>query len=296
MVATINNFGGFYRTELYVHETRMHGGTIEAPCINNSFNEATIKGKTIFLGFMFLHAFESKTIRRLVDERKKNGRFNSLDNFIDRVPISVEQISILIKINAFRFTGVNKRELLWEAHLKISKTVVREHIVTLFKSEKINYKTPQLSSTLLENAFDEIELLGFPLCNPFKLLQNPQQGFLKARELPRFKNKIVTIEGYLVTTKTTATANKRTMFFGTFLDRDGDFIDTIHFPPVAAKFPFRGKGIYKVTGKVLEEFDCINIEVISMHRLAVIEDPRYADPSPQPTSQKKDNVLKVEPI
>ncbi len=296
MVATINNFGGFYGTELYVHEARMHGGTIEAPCINNSCNEATIQGKTIYLGFMFLHAFESKTIMRLLDERTKNGLFNSLDDFIDRVPISVEQISILIKINAFRFTGVNKRELLWEAHLKISKTVVQEHIVTLFKSEKINYKTPQLSSTLLENAFDEIELLGFPLCNPFKLLQNPQQGFLKARELPRFKNKIVTIEGYLVTTKTTATANKRTMFFGTFLDRDGDFIDTIHFPPVAAKFPFRGKGIYKVTGKVLEEFDCINIEVISMHRLAVIEDPRYADPSPQPTSQKKDNVLKVEPI
>jgi DNA-directed DNA polymerase III PolC len=39
MVATINNFGGFYRTELYVHEARMHGGIIQAPCINHSFNE-----------------------------------------------------------------------------------------------------------------------------------------------------------------------------------------------------------------------------------------------------------------
>ncbi|WP_306416846.1 PHP domain-containing protein [Fulvivirga maritima] len=28
MVATINNFGGFYRTELYVHEARMHGAEI----------------------------------------------------------------------------------------------------------------------------------------------------------------------------------------------------------------------------------------------------------------------------
>ena len=67
------------------------------------------------------------------------------------------------------------------------------------------------------------------------------------------------------------------MHFGAFLDRDGHFIDTVHFPPVATKFPFRGKGAYKITGKVLEEFDCINIEVISMFKLAVIEDPRYSD-------------------
>ncbi|NNK69560.1 MAG: hypothetical protein HKO96_03710, partial [Flavobacteriaceae bacterium] len=43
--------------------------------------------------------------------------------------------------------------------------------------------------------------------------------------------------------------------------------------------PFRGKGIYSISGKVLEEFDCINIEVISMRRLAIIEDPRYAESS-----------------
>jgi DNA polymerase-3 subunit alpha len=67
------------------------------------------------------------------------------------------------------------------------------------------------------------------------------------------------------------------MYFGTFLDRDGDFIDTVHFPPIAAKYPFRGKGIYLIRGKVLEEFDCVNIEVISMVRLAIVEDPRYAD-------------------
>ena len=34
IVATINNGGGFYRTELYVHEARMHGARIFAPCIN----------------------------------------------------------------------------------------------------------------------------------------------------------------------------------------------------------------------------------------------------------------------
>lgn len=277
MVATINNFGGFYRTELYVHEARMHNGIIEAPCINNSFNETIIKGKTIYLGFMFLHALEVKAIKRIIIERKQNGLFGSLDNFIDRVHISIEQISILIKINAFRFTGINKRELLWEAHLKISNVTFEEHINTLFKTERINYKTPKLTSSQLENAFDEIELLGFPLCNPFTLLEKPLKTQLKAKDLKNCIGKIISIEGYLVTTKNTSTSKGKRMHFGTFLDRDGDFVDTVHFPPVASKYPFRGKGVYKITGKVLEEFDCINIEIISMYKLAVVEDPRYSD-------------------
>ena len=71
------------------------------------------------------------------------------------------------------------------------------------------------------------------------------------------------------------------MQFGTFLDEDGDFIDTVHFPPVAARYPFRGKGIYQIIGKVLEEFDCITVEVTQLQRLAIIQDPRYAEGSVQ---------------
>ena len=277
MVATINNFGGFYRTELYVNEARLHGGIIEAPCINNSLRETFISGKTIYLGFMFLRDLEQKTIQSLVAERQQHGRFRSLDDFIDRVPVSVEQVSILIKINAFRFTGANKRELLWEAHLKINKTAANNTVRTLFKTERINYRTPQLTTSKLEDAFDQIELLGFPLCNPFHLLDKPLKSTIKARDLERFTGRTVTIEGYLITTKNTVTSGKKMMHFGTFLDTDGDFIDTVHFPPVAAKYPFRGKGIYSITGVVMEEFDAINIEVYSMCRLATIEDPRYSE-------------------
>ncbi|WP_081820689.1 DNA polymerase III subunit alpha [Sediminibacter sp. Hel_I_10] len=287
MVATINNFGGFYSTELYVHEARMHDGHIESPCVNTSFTQAIIKKTTIFLGFMFLQSFESKLMKQLVLERSKNGRFESLEDFIDRVPISIEQISILIKINAFRFTGINKRELLWEAHLKISKIVVQEQVMTLFKTEKINYKTPSLSSTDLENAFDEMELLGFPLCNPFDLLETPSKNPLRAKHLEAYLEKTITIEGYLITLKNTKTSNGKLMNFGNFLDRDGDFVDTVHFPIIAATYPFRGKGIYTITGKVVEEFDCITIEVSHLQRAAIIEDPRYSVNSKNATFQIK---------
>lgn len=279
MVATINNFGGFYRTEFYVHEARMHGGNILPPCVNHSRAEAVICGKDIYLGFMFLHSLESKVIETFVQQRMDHGPYASLDDFIDRVAISMEQIAILIKINAFRFTQRNKRELLWEAHMKINKITFEVAVHTLFKAEKKTFKTPNLPSTQLEDAFDEMELLGYPLINPFELLLETSNHQLLAKDLPRFVNKIVTIEGYLVTTKNTATSNGKRMYFGNFLDRNGDFIDTVHFPIVAARYRFRGKGIYRITGKVMEEFDCISIEVMKMERLAIIEDPRYAEGS-----------------
>ncbi len=277
MVATVNNGGGFYRPELYVHEARMHGANILPPCINYSRAETVIHGKDIYLGFMFLHQMEAKVIGKIVSNRTSHGYFMSLDDFLDRVPISMEQIAILIKIDAFRFTKRNKRELLWEAHMKINKTTFDENTLTLFKTEKISFKTPELPTDKLEKAFDELELIGFPLCNPFELLLAPSRSDMRARHLKDYIGEVVTIEGYLVTTKTTTTSNGKRMHFGNFLDRDGDFIDTVHFPPVAAQYRFRGKGIYGITGKVMEEFDCISIEVTKMVRYPIIEDPRYAD-------------------
>jgi DNA polymerase-3 subunit alpha len=277
MVATLNNGGGFYRTELYVHEARMHGASILPPCVNHSYAQTIIHGTTIYLGLGFLHSLEAKVIKRITSERDSNGYFLSLDDFIDRVSISMEQIAILIKINAFQFTKRNKRELLWEAYMKINKITFKERVYTLFKAEKVTYQTPKLPNTQLEDAFDEMELLGFPLCDPFEILLTPSTHRMRVKHLSDFIGKHITIEGYLVTTKRTVTSNGKRMYFGTFLDRDGYFIDTVHFPPIAEKYKFRGKGIYSITGKLIEEFDCTSIEVTKMERLSIVEDPRYSD-------------------
>ncbi|MDP4827627.1 MAG: DNA polymerase III subunit alpha, partial [Flavobacteriales bacterium] len=87
----------------------------------------------------------------------------------------------------------------------------------------------------------------------------------------------VRIYGYVVTAKPTRTIKGERMYFGTFTDRDGQWIDTVHFPDIAAKYPFRGRGVYAITGKVVEEFGCITIEVSRMEKCATIEDPRYAE-------------------
>ena len=277
LVATLNNFGGFYRPEYYVHDARMNGAVIHPPTINKSYYQNYIEENNIYLGFMMLESFEVKNASKIVEVRKKNGPFLDLDDFIERVSISLEQLAILIKINAFKFTGRNKRELLWEAYMKVNKVPQEEHIVTLFKSEKVVYNTPTLSCDNFEDAFDEIQYLGFPLCNPFNLLTQPIKQKIAAKDFTNFIGKVVTVYGYYVTAKRTSTSKGELMYFGTFVDKKGDHIDTVHFPPTVKKYPIKGRGVYKIKGKVVEEFDCISIEVITFEKQAIIQDSRYTD-------------------
>ena len=93
---------------------------------------------------------------------------------------------------------------------------------------------------------------------------------LTARDLDLNIGMTVEIVGYLVNIKTTYTAKEDRMHFGTFLETEGMWIDTIHFPTPAKDYPFRGNGCYKLTGKVTEEFDFTSIEVHQMQRLAMV--------------------------
>ncbi len=274
MVATINNGGGFYRVETYVHEARMKNASIHAPCINTSCIETIIKGKEIYLGFQHLQGLEKKSMLKIMNARC-DGSFVSLDDFMERVVISIEQLDILIRIDAFRCLGKDKRSLLWEAHFKCNHIVINQLQQQLFKLHTKNFVLPEFTITSLENAFDQLELLNFTLYNPFILLKDlPTNGLLCA-QLSSYLNKVVVIYGYLVTAKNTSTSKGDRMFFGTFFDQKGQWLDTVHFPPVAKKYPFRGKGIYRITGKVVSEFDFLTIEVIKQERMPYISDPRF---------------------
>ena len=83
------------------------------------------------------------------------------------------------------------------------------------------------------------------------------------------------------------------MYFGTFLDQNGHWIDTVHFPPVAAKYPFRGKGIYRITGKVVSEFDFLSIEVTMQERMVYISDPRFDSTYNRKTTPEEQNNFRL---
>lgn len=271
MVGVINNFGGFYSTEFYFHEARMNGAKIEPPCLNNSEYLTNIEGDRIYVGFIHLKSLEVKLAKQIPIERERNGPYKSLDNFLRRVNASLEQVRLLIRIGAFRFTGKTKQRLLWESLLFFSSTRARTmHTPDLFDTEPKEYPLPSLEHNPIEDAFDEIELLGFPLGDPFKLVDTNDFGNTVSSELVQRTGEHVTVLGYLVTTKNTRTKNNKPMYFGTLYDRKGEVFDTVHFPDVAVKHPFRGRGFYFIHGKVVEDFGVAMIEVSRLEKVPFI--------------------------
>lgn len=276
MVAAINNGGGFYRTEVYVHECRMSGGIIHNPCVNQSLFETTVYGKDVFLGLMHIEKLESRLAQFIPEERERNGEFTSLENFIKRVPIGIEALQILIFVGAFRFTGKQKNELLIEARLIMMNFKPEHRFQSIFEEEpRKDYRLPKLQRNRFEDAFDEIEILGFPVsCSPFDLLQTKYRGPVMAKDLLKFHKKQVKMLAYLISRKHVPT-KKGTMYFGTWIDAEGEYFDTAHFPDNLKEFPFQGGGCYLILGQVEVDFHFPTITVLKMAKMPFIPDPRY---------------------
>ena len=275
MVAVINNFGGFYRTWVYFNEARRWGATINLPCVNQSTYTTSIYGSNIFVGFIHIANLEADLAQRIVSERVQNGNYQSLADFTHRINIGIEQLIVLIRINAFRFTGKPKVALLWEAHALLDRRKPETPNGTLFQIPEKEFHLPQLEETTIEDVFDEIELLGFPVTTTwFDLLKTSFRGGPKARELPKLVGQTVKTLGLLVHIKYVRTKHNQLMHFGTFLDQEGQFFDTLHFPDSLSHWPFKGTGVYLLQGVVTEEFGQPSITISKMAKLEIKPDPR----------------------
>ncbi|MCX6272892.1 MAG: DNA polymerase III subunit alpha [Bacteroidetes bacterium] len=356
MVAVINNFGGFYPGWVYFNEARRCGANIELPCVNRSDYTTNIYGDQIFIGFIHIANLESELAKSIVSERQCNGNYLNMSDFIERVQPGIEQLIILIRTGALRFTGKSKATLMWEGHLEGRRqkaegrregrregrsfvetghgvssrdrtdtvggqpefcrdTIHRVQLFTFPGSEQsavgsgqsavgseqsavgsgqsaagsqgscqlsiINcqftktFTLPQLEYDPLEDAYDEIELLGFPVTMTyFDLLMTPFRGEIMAREMTNRLGKVVRMVGSLVTIKYVRTVKKEWMHFAAFLDNEGEFFDTVHFPDSLRQYPFRGQGVYLILGLVVEEFGFPSVNVLKMAKLPFKKDPR----------------------
>ena len=272
LLATINNGGGFYSVETYLNEARLAGGIVEAPCINRSEMEAVLIHPQIFLGLQMLKELEEKTALNILRERHMNGPFENLNEFLERVEISLEQCILLIRINAFRAMEIDKKKLLWEAHFILGNAKKSAPVNELFRNTREKLVLPELESGEHEQAVDEIELLGFPLSSPFQLVPELPEGCIAAQDIAQHIGEEIRLCGYLIHVKNVTTRGQqaRHMMFGTFLDQAGHFIDTVHFPPVAERYPFQGKGIYLIRGIVIEEYDFVSVEAKYIERLPYV--------------------------
>jgi DNA polymerase-3 subunit alpha len=251
---------------------------VEAPCINRSRAETIIRGTLIYLGFQHIAGIELKHLELLIQERDAGGEFTGFNDLMQRITLPLEQLLLLIRVGALRSFGIPKKELMWNAHLNFHKVPLKSTAQPqLFLQERREFVFPELSETDFEEVFEHMELLDFPLCNPFDILEEKPQNQVLAKELTGYVNKKIRTYGYLVSVKRIVSAKNQVVHFGTLFDLEGEQLDTVQFQDTALKYPFRGKGIYAIKGKVSEEFGHFTIEVEELEKVPYRKDVRYAD-------------------
>ncbi len=299
ITGVINNFGGFYASWVYFNEARISGGSLHVPCVNRSEYKTCIRGTDIFLGFIHVAGLEAEVGKAICDLRftiydfrKNETPYKDLADFIQRVPVTLDQLIILIRVGSFRFTGKPKASLLWEAHMLLGKNhSPSQHGETgqskienrkssiespvLFHTPVQKFELPSLEQNVLSDVYDEIELLGFPVSySYFDLLETKFRGDICAHEMASHVGKTIRMLGLLVTIKYVRTIKREWMHFGTFIDVNGRFFDTVHFPKAVTEYPFRGDGVYLVRGKIVEEFGFPSMNVEKMAKMPLKGDPR----------------------
>jgi len=128
------------------------------------------------LDFIHIMSLEYIIAQSIETVRNEGGPFKDLNDFVARVGPGLEQVILLIKAGAFRFTGRKKSVLLWEAHMLINRNKP-ESIRPLFSPPVRNYTLPELVQNKIEDVYDEIELFGFPVTvSWFDMLETSFRG------------------------------------------------------------------------------------------------------------------------
>lgn len=277
LVAVVNNGGGFYHPKVYLQEARKEGALVHLPCVNNSRAQASIKGADIYLGLGQIDHLNTDTITRILAARSGAGPFGDLESFIRRTRISQEQLHLLIRVGALRFTGSSKKNLLWQSYpLQPAATApAGRELITATAQPVV---LPVLEDHPDESYYDEMELLHFPVsCSAFDMLRTAFRGEVMVADLPAHQGQTVRMVGHYICQKSLRTKKGEPMAFGTFWDAKFDYLDTVHFSESLKKYPLQGAGTYLIEGKVSQEYGVPALEVIRMAKLPIRPDPRLQE-------------------
>jgi error-prone DNA polymerase len=105
---------GFYRPEVLCNDARRDGIEILPIEVNQSeVNCSVQRDDAVRLGLRYVAGLGAAALERLREENK-NGLYVSLWDFWRRTRLQRQAIENLIRIGAFRWTGLHERKLIWQ--------------------------------------------------------------------------------------------------------------------------------------------------------------------------------------
>jgi DNA-directed DNA polymerase III PolC len=277
---------GFYHVSAYVEETKRWGIAVRLPSVNRSRMEYTaeagVDGKrALRVGLIQVKGLRVETISAILRAREEGGKFQSLEDFLSRVPVERDEIESLIKCGAFdemndEACTMTRPELLWRWNLLQATgkgtqssgprlrsgpgAVLAEKAETLFAEANAQdaismalaeMQTPEY--TLEQKLRYEREILEICVSgHPLDFL--PRNGETWSDELPGLRGKRVTLCGWVVTYRHVGTKNYRNMMFVTLEDQRGVY-EVVLFPDAYDRYGglvFETR-LMRVTGRVEQD-------------------------------------------
>ncbi len=247
MTAVLNNGGGFYSLAEYIEEARRLGMMIEPPDVNKAGHLFTHNEKTITSGFYPVYELSRPAIKRILAEREKE-LFKDIYDFLSRTRLMEREAVNLARAGALR-----------SLHPSEPETV--SIIKVFFKNRRNPRVTRRLCEglelppyTIPQRIVAELEILSFAVSDhPLCLVPETaiDRTVIMANEMESFKEKKVSIIGWMVTSRRAPTSNGKYIKFATIEDRTG-LIETVLFPEVYKKYGkvLKGFGPFRITGIV----------------------------------------------
>ncbi|MGO3733108.1 MAG: DNA polymerase III subunit alpha [Vagococcus sp.] len=238
----------------YITEAKRYGVTILPPDINKSDYSFTLSKGRILFGLSSLKGIRRDFIQNILETRKKDGPYKSLENFLIRINgkwLKDTTILPLIYIGAFDSIHGNRRQLVVDLDGLIRNIQYSGGSMDLLGILSLK-KEPIADYSIEEKLNQEVDYLGTYLSgHPVDQFANLQVGRLISQIDGIQVGKTVDLLVYVTSVKKIRTKKGESMAFLSGTDATGDINITL-FPTLFRKIGMsvEENTVYMVNGKV----------------------------------------------
>ncbi|MDZ7373534.1 MAG: DNA polymerase III subunit alpha [candidate division KSB1 bacterium] len=268
MAAVISNQGGYYSTFAYISEAKRMGLRILPPDINESDIPYTGSNDWIRVGLMQVKQMRQESLEAIVEERRRNGPYLSLRDFLRRVKLDASEVRQLIKAGAFDSVepSLTRPQMMWLASFYArpkARVTAYPDLFDLPTEDALPPALPEYDERTRLRL--ELEALGLLISkHPLELYRDRLQALrvIPAKDLPRYPGKRVQVAGWLITEKLAKTKEEELMEFVSFEDTTALY-DATFFPEAYNRFCYMLSYTrpYLLTGIVEEDFGAFTLTV-----------------------------------